>query len=227
MEISLRYSILCLLLSVCSSVIFAQESDKSAAEELFVHRVLPMLKEKCNTCHGDDQKDVRGELDTRSLSGLLKGGESGEPSLIRGDAKNSPLFQAVTRESDYVSAMPPKENDKLTPEQIEQIKQWINAGAPWPSDEWIVSIRQATEEKWNVAGGVRVATSGGLADDWTNRLYEPENLWAYQPLKQPTVGSDVDDAQMIDALIDRKVASMRRHDEHRRTRAARIDGVTK
>src|SRR5258707_863916 len=37
-----------------------------------------------------------------------------------------------------------------------------------------------------VAGGA-VPTTVGLAPDWTNRKYKPENLWAYQPLRKPQV----------------------------------------
>ena len=35
--------------------------------------------------------------------------------------------------------------------------------------------------------GVRVRTSGGLSDSWTNRNYDPEGLWAYQPLQEVAV----------------------------------------
>ena len=30
-------------------------------------------------CHGDDEKKIKGELDMRTLTGLLRGGESGRP----------------------------------------------------------------------------------------------------------------------------------------------------
>ncbi len=38
--------------------------------------------------------------------------------------------------------------------------------------------------RWSAEDGVSVATSGGLSDDWTNRKYKPESLWAYQPLRK-------------------------------------------
>ena len=31
--------------------------------------------------------------------------------------------------------MPPKENDRLTEEQVWILRDWINEGAHWPSDE--------------------------------------------------------------------------------------------
>ena len=28
-------------------------------------------------------------------------------------------------------------------------------------------------------------TSGGLSDDWTYRRYNPEDIWAFMPVKKP------------------------------------------
>lgn len=33
-------------------------------------------------------------------------------------------------------------------------------------------------------GGERVRTSGGQSDEWTNRRYQPANLWAYRPVRR-------------------------------------------
>ena len=81
--------------------------------------------------------------------------------------------------------MPPKEAEKLTREQANWIRDWINEGAPWPSDERVAEIQD------QYASGVAVTTSGGLSDDWTNRRYERKHLWAYQPLDvvEPPAGS--------------------------------------
>ena len=62
---------------------------KEAAEVLFVYRVQPMFKEKCLACHGDDPKKIKGGLDMRSLSALLKGGESEETSIVPGQPEKS------------------------------------------------------------------------------------------------------------------------------------------
>ncbi|MDA7680147.1 DUF1549 domain-containing protein, partial [bacterium] len=47
---------------------------------------------------------------------------------------------------------------------------------------------------------MRVKTSGGLSEDWTNRKYDPKNLWAYQPVKRPP--APMDSANAIDAFIN-------------------------
>ena len=80
--------------------------------------------------------------------------------------------------------MPPKENDALSAERLAALAKWIEQGAVWPSAERIAAIQQEHADTWSVDGGVRVATSGGLDEDWTGRGYKPEDLWAYRPLPQ-------------------------------------------
>src|SRR5947208_670687 len=67
------------------------------AERLFATDVLPLLKEKCVACHGEDPKGPRGGLDLRSRGTALAGGESGAPALIPGDTSKSLILKAVAR----------------------------------------------------------------------------------------------------------------------------------
>ncbi len=174
-----------LFLSVARSL---AANEKEPVEILFVHRIQPMFKAKCLACHGDDPKKIKGGLDMRSLSGLLKGGDSEKPALVPGKPEQSPLYLSATRlHEDTWKPMPPKENDKLTSEQITYLKDWISAGAPWPEESRWAELAKQGADKWSAADGVAVKTSGGLSADWTNRKYKPENLWAYQPLKKPGI----------------------------------------
>ena len=181
----IRIFSLILLLGVGFELAVAEE--RVAADVVFAWKIQPLFKTKCLTCHGDDPKKLKGDLDMRSLMGLLKGGESEEPSIVVGEPLKSPLYLAVTRmhEDDWL-AMPPKENDKLTVEQVGYIKKWIKAGAPWPNEERIAIILKETNP-WGEGEGVFVKTSGGLDGGWTNRQYDPEKLWAYKPIKKPEV----------------------------------------
>lgn len=162
------------------------------ADRHFVQRVLPVLQTKCFACHGDDAQKLRGELDLRSRAAALKGGQSGDPSLVPGQPDRSPLYLAVTRK-DPTLLMPPKENDRLTPEQVEWIRQWIAAGAPWPTGPTAEAAKD----------GVVVATSGGRSPEWTNRRYQLDDLWAYQPITKPAVPSGGHNP--IDAFIRQKL----------------------
>jgi mono/diheme cytochrome c family protein len=141
-----------------------------------------LLKARCLPCHGDDAKKLGGGLDLRTRESALRGGDSGEPALVPGEPDKSRLYTAVTRR-DPDLAMPPKENDKLSVADVETIRRWIAAGAPWPA------AQTAPVKAWDPtsADGVPVVTSGGRTPDWTTRKYKPEDLWAYQPVKRHAI----------------------------------------
>ena len=176
-------------------------AEKVAADVLFARKVLPLFKAKCLACHGEDpKKKLKGDFDMRNRAGLLKGGESEGPSIVPGKPLQSPLYLAVTREhEDDWESMPPKENDKLSTVQVAYIKDWIAGGAPWPDVKRIAELLKQ-KDPWAVEGGLLVKTSGGLSEDWTNRKYDPKNLWAYQSVKRPTM--PMDSANPIDAFIN-------------------------
>lgn len=178
------------------------------AEDLFLAKVGPLLREKCLGCHGDDPQKLRGKFDVRSREAMLRGGLSGEPAVVPGQPEDSPLYLAVTRH-DPDLAMPPKENDKLAVEDVAAFRTWIEGGAAWPSSS--PGSRKPAAPPWDAAGGVTVATSGGLSPEWTNRRYKPEDLWAFQPLRKPAIPTHettaavaTDCANPIDAFLDVK-----------------------
>lgn len=171
------------------------------AERLFALKVYPLLQEKCLGCHGGDEADIKGEFDVRTLESNLRGGESGEPALVPGDAHASIIYQAVMWDG---YEMPPKENDRLTPEECEAVRAWIDAGAPWPDEARRLEIRR---EDWNrplTDEGVIVTTSGGLADGWTYRRYDPADVWAFQPVEKQSVPAGAD--HPVDAFVYSKQA---------------------
>ena len=155
--------------------------EVSEGEKLFALKVKPLFAEKCNACHGDEPDDLKGGLDMRNREAMRKGGDYFAGDVLHpGKGEESFLYLTTTRtEEDY--EMPPKAADALTEEQQWWIRDWIDAGAPWPSDERVAEIQQEYAE------GVLVETSGGLSDDWTMRRYQPEDLWAYQPLVRPEI----------------------------------------
>lgn len=182
----------------------SEEKNGSLArgEQLFTLRVLPVLKEKCFGCHGGDPDALRGELDLTKLAGILKGGESEEPAIVAGHPEDSILYQAVMWDG---YEMPPKENDRLTDQQTQAIRDWILCGAPWPTLERQREIQKA---EWSVQEndeGVILKTSGGLADEWTYRRYAPEDIWAFKPVVAPDIPAD--SGHPIDYFVNRMLES--------------------
>jgi len=157
------------------------------AEALFVRRIQPLLAEKCLSCHGDDEAKIKGGLDLRTRAELMLGGDSDKPAIIPGKPDESPLILAALRQSEDFEPMPPKEPDRLSAQQIDWLKEWITAGAPWPDAAKQKQIAATNHEKWSAEDGIVMKTSGGLSADWTNRRYKPEGMWAYQPVTKPAV----------------------------------------
>jgi hypothetical protein len=186
------------------SLVGADDAPLSTAEaeKLFVGKVLPLLKSRCFACHGDSPDgELKGDLDLTSRKAILKGGESEEPSFVPGKPKESLIYQAI-RWDGY--EMPPKENDRLNETEIAYFKKWISAGAPWPDEKRLSQLQQ---ESWEAQDGVIVTTSGGQSEDWTNRKYAEEDLWAFQPLNHPEVppsSSGNSSSSNIDAIINQK-----------------------
>ena len=178
------------------------ESDlkarRSDPEQLFAFQVHRILVNKCFACHGAEPDQIEGELDLTSRAGLLKGGATGEASIVLGRPEGSPLYLAIQRDDDVWSAMPPKESERLTSEELVFVKEWIAAQAPWPNEQRLKEIQQG-QDPWGTGDEIRVATSGGLSEEWSNRTYQPKNLWAYQPIADVDITQDQGHA--IDYLV--------------------------
>jgi hypothetical protein len=85
--------------------------------------IQPLLQAKCARCHG--QKPRRADLDVTTPAGILKGGESG-PAVVLGKPDDSPLYEKV-----HTGAMPPGKNPRLSEAEVDTLRRWIAAGAPF------------------------------------------------------------------------------------------------
>lgn len=75
----------------------------------------PMLQEKCGTCHGSS-----GGLDLSTYESAMQGGDSG-PGFVPGDAAAS-MIVVKQQEGNHFG--------QLSSEELQQVIDWINAGAP-------------------------------------------------------------------------------------------------
>jgi len=222
--ISMLLTFAAVLFVIAAPSVLAQ--DKAAAERLFIEEVKPLLAAKCLACHGNDEKKIKGKFDMRSRAGLLKGGESGDRALVPGDPQKSPMYVAVTwKDADL--QMPPKENDRLTAKQMDALERWIAGGAPWVEKAGSVKIDVGDWSTPDAKGGIRVRTSGGLDEQWTNRRYLPQDLWAFNPVSRPAVpggaASHPVDAFVDGLLLKNKLKSAPRADKRTLIRRAYFD----
>jgi len=188
----------------CIAAVLPAQARCDDAEQLFVRRITPLFHEKCLACHGNDEAEMKGGFDMRTLATMLKGGDSETPGLIAGKPEESPLYHAVTRQHADWSPMPPKEADKLYAEQISWIQDWIAGGAPWPDKARMQEIAKANEEKWSLEDGIVMETTGALSPEWANRKYQPEALWGYAPVKRPEIRNPPDE-HPVDILVMAKM----------------------
>lgn len=169
-------------------------------QQALAQSAVSVLRVRCFGCHGEGQS-LEGNLDLRSRSGILQGGDSG-PAVVPGQPENSSIFQAVLRTGEL--SMPPKEQNKLAAAEIETLRRWIEQGAVWPEEK-------PKEEPWHTpkSGGITIATSGGTSRDWTNRRYDPGDIWAFQPIQRYPVPWESLEASRrqhpIDAFLQRRL----------------------
>lgn len=104
--------------------------------------IKPIFAKNCLDCHGPDKQKSELRVDQRAL--LLRGGDSGLPSIAPGDAKKSHLLDLV-KGTDPDAIMPPK-GDPLTSAEVALIEKWIAEGANWPGQ--MDAVAKATTDHW-------------------------------------------------------------------------------
>lgn len=98
----------------------------------FAAQVLPVLKERCFSCHASRESGARvgkpkGGLRLDGVAWMLRGGEGGA-ALTPGSANQSPIYTRTALPADHDDRMPAK-GDPLTLEQRDVLRRWIDEGA--------------------------------------------------------------------------------------------------
>src|SRR5260370_1042581 len=97
----------------------------------FNRDIRPILSKNCFVCHGADEgnRKVKLRLDVREEATKIR--KKGKAAIQPGHPEKSLVIKKIT-----AGEMPPEESgNKLTPEQIETIKRWVQEGAPY-ADHW-------------------------------------------------------------------------------------------
>ena len=189
----IRLSALLALFALLAGAPLVAGADEG--ERLFALEIKPLLAAKCLACHGQNPSLLMGGLDLTGQASALQGGQSGRAALVPGKPDESLLYLALSGDGPTL-VMPPKETDQLSPAEVARVREWIDLGAPWLSDEKAREIVAAAD---TAAAGVRMATSGGQSEDWTERLYKSENVWAFRPVRKPRL-PQVAAANPVDAF---------------------------
>ena len=96
----------------------------------FNRDVRPILADACYRCHGPDSAARQAELRLDSEEGA-KARREARAAIVPGKLAESELWRRITS-ADADEHMPPADSGKrLTPEQIETLRRWIEQGANW------------------------------------------------------------------------------------------------
>lgn len=112
------------------AALFGVIKTVQADNELYTTKVLPLLKDRCYSCHSHAARKSRGGLAVDSREALMIGGDSG-PAIVPGKPDESLLIEAVKRTG---LEMPPEgKGAPLTKAEVALLEQWILAGAQAPA----------------------------------------------------------------------------------------------
>lgn len=108
----------------------------------FRNEVLPILSEKCYSCHGFDEKSRESGLRLDTLDGATAAADSGRQAIVPGKPDESELMRRLTtgKEDDK---MPPVHTGKsLSSQQVETLRKWILHGAAYEK-HWSFELPRA------------------------------------------------------------------------------------
>jgi hypothetical protein len=104
-------------------VVRAADKAPAGKKVTYDEHVLPILKQHCTACHGQDKS--KSGLRVHTYTNLMMGGSSGVV-VKGGDAAGSTLFRVVSHQEQPF--MPP-ESPMLSKDKLEVLRAWIAGGA--------------------------------------------------------------------------------------------------
>src|SRR5688572_20048296 len=97
----------------------------------FNRDIRPLLSDVCFTCHGPDKatRVINLRFDTEAGAFADLGG--GRHAIVPGDPARSEMYQRITAKDEAIRMPPARSGRKLTDNQIDLIRRWIEQGAKW------------------------------------------------------------------------------------------------
>lgn len=130
----------------------------------FNRDIRPLLSDNCFACHGPDEHERKAKLRLDVKDGGGFENKDGLQAIIPGEATNSEVIARMISEDDDEIMPPPETGKKLTKDQIELIKQWIDEGAEY-------------EGHWSFNSPTRTKnTDGHPIDHFINEKLKTQNI---------------------------------------------------
>ncbi|MGC6455002.1 MAG: c-type cytochrome domain-containing protein [Coraliomargaritaceae bacterium] len=127
-------------LAPASTVLTAQQSEEIDTRVALFHAAHTVFERNCLSCHGSTKKKGGYRLDTQKS--LFTAGKSKIAPVLAGNPADSHIIMRMILPRENDEAMPPIEKDPVPASDLEAVRQWILAGAYWPTD---AEMRMAAE----------------------------------------------------------------------------------
>ncbi len=139
----LHYWLLCLYCLTQSTLI---ADDRATTAKLAQH-ARSILSNRCFACHGPDQTERKAGLRLDEASSMFRPADSGEQPVLPGNPEQSELLRRMVTE-DEDERMPPADfGQRLLPEEVQAIREWIAQGAQLPQHWSFIPPRKALPPK--------------------------------------------------------------------------------
>ena len=122
----------------------------------FNRDIRPILSDNCFQCHGPDSKARQGELRLDREEDAVAARKDGS-AIVRGKPAESELVRRINH-ADAAERMPPAESGKkLSAEQIELLRRWVEQGAKWQAHWSFIppqrpSMPKVSDSQWLRSG---------------------------------------------------------------------------
>lgn len=121
-------SLLVCSLTMCQSAKSPPKAG-SEAQRLFTEHVKPILQQHCLRCHSGANP---GLMNLSNSTAAFIRHPDGRAYIVPGKPDESLIIEAVSRDGLHQRTMP-KLLVTLTDMEIGTLREWITAGAPWPT----------------------------------------------------------------------------------------------
>src|SRR5262245_30871785 len=131
-------------LGVCrESSASASTAHKAAPQKVdFNHDIRPILAENCFACHGPDETKRKARLRLDLYDIAVHPARSGAVPIVPGSADKSEVLKRTTSQDEDERMPPIKTGKKLTPEQVEMLRRWIDQGAEYKTHRFFMAPQQ-------------------------------------------------------------------------------------
>ncbi|MCC9657570.1 DUF1553 domain-containing protein [Rhodopirellula sp. JC737] len=115
----------CLMGWLSLSMAAAEESTEAKPTIQFNRDIRPILSENCFHCHGPDDENREAGLHLDTEEGAK------EWAIVEGDADESEVYLRMISDDPDMLMPPPDSERKVSPEDIELVRRWIEEGAEY------------------------------------------------------------------------------------------------